>query len=181
MSDTPAVSSVRLRVGILVVGLAVLASLALAGTVSAGPARTVRITGDEQFVPNAMIMATLRFAPGPITVESGDTVTWPNDTDEPHTITIVDPSDVPTTLTEVFECTAPGGACFPALVGHSTTPPTIVLGGGADGTAGLDGVGDSLLVFPGGTISAPVTAPAGASLAYLCAIHPWMIGSIDVR
>jgi hypothetical protein len=36
-------------------------------------------------------------------------------------------------------------------------------------------------VFPGGTISAPVTAGAGTTLDYLCAIHPWMIGSIDVR
>jgi len=26
-----------------------------------------------------------------------------------------------------------------------------------------------------------VTAPAGATLHYLCAIHPWMIGSIAVH
>jgi len=164
--------------------LAAVASLFLIGSnvVMAGPDRTVRITGDEQFVPNALIMATLRFAPGPITVNTGDTVTWPNLTDEPHTITIVDASDVPTSLGEVFECTAPGGPCFPALVGHfSSDPPVFVLGGGADGTAGLDGVGDSLLVFPGGSISGVVTALSGATLSYLCAIHPWMIGSIDIH
>ncbi len=166
---------------VTLIGLAALASLALAGTASAGPARTVNIVGEEQFVPNAKIMATLRFLPGPITVARGDTVTWTNSTDEPHTITIVDAADVPTSIEEVFECAAPGGPCFPALVGHGTTPPTLVLGGGADGTAGLDGVGDSLLVFPGGAISAAVTAPAGTTLHYLCAIHPWMIGSIDVR
>jgi plastocyanin len=159
-----------------------LSSLALAGSVNAGPARTVQITGDEQFVPNAMIMATLKFSPGPLSVESGDTVTWANATDEPHTITIVDAADVPTSIDEVFACGAPGGPCFPALAGHgSTNPPTLVLGGGTDGVAGLDGVGDSLLVFPGGTISAPVTAPAGTTLHYLCAIHAWMIGTIAVR
>jgi plastocyanin len=166
---------------VILMGLLGLLGLAFAGSVSAGPGRTVRITGDEKFVPNTMIMATLRFTPGPITVASGDTVTWSNQTDEPHTITIVDASDVPTTIDEVFGCTAPGGACSPALAGHFTNPPTMVLGGGSDGTAGLDGVGDSLLVFPNGTISAPVTASAGTTLHYLCAIHPWMIGSINVR
>jgi plastocyanin len=164
------------------IAMAAVASLATVGSVSAGPARTVQIAGEEQFVPNAMIMATLRFQPGPISVDNGDTVTWTNNTDEPHTITIVDAADIPTNIEEVFGCTAPGGPCFPALAGHfGTTPPTIVLGGGADGTAGLDGVGDSLLVFPGGEISASVTAPTGTTLNYLCAIHPWMIGSIDVR
>jgi plastocyanin len=167
---------------VTLLGLAGLLSLAFAGAASAGPSRTVQIIGQEQFVPNAKIMATLRFSPGPLSVASGDTVTWTNETDEPHTITIVDAADVPTSIDEVFGCTAPGGPCFSALVGHlSTNPPTIVLGGGSDGAAGLDGVGDSLLVFPGGAISAPVTAPAGTTLDYLCALHPWMIGSIDVR
>ena len=164
-----------------VIGLVGLLSLMLAVGVNAQPSRTVRIIGTEQFVPNAKIMATLRFAPGPLSVKSGDTVTWSNDTAEPHTITLVDDSDVPATVDDVFGCGAPGTPCFAALAGHGTNPPTIVLGGGADGTAGLDGVGDSLLVFPGGTISAPVTAPAGTQLHYLCAIHPWMIGSIDVH
>jgi len=155
--------------------------LALAGSVSAGPARTVQILGTEHFVPNAMIQATLRFTPGPIVVASGDTVTWANRTGEAHTITVVAAADVPTTVDEVFGCGAPGGPCAAALAGHGTDPLTIVLGGGADGTAGLDGVGDSLLVFPDGSISAQVTAPAGATLHYLCAIHPWMIGSIAVH
>ena len=167
---------------VILFGLSTILSLALAGAASAGPARTVQIGGGEQFVPNAMIMATLRFLPGPLSVASGDTVTWTNGTDEPHTITIVDAVDVPTSLQQVFECSAPGGPCFPALSGHlATNPPTFVLGGGADGAAGLDGVGDSLLVFPGGAISASVTAASGSTLHYLCAIHPWMIGSIAVR
>ena len=156
--------------------------LTMAGSVSAGPNRTVGIIGAEHFVPNAMIQATLRFAPGPITVARGDTVTWVNETDEPHTITVLDAADIPTNVGEVFGCGAPGAPCFAALAGHlATNPPTIVLGGGADGTAGLDGVGDSLLVFPDGSISAEVTAPSGTTLDYLCAIHPWMIGSIRVR
>ena len=158
----------------LAIAMSLLLCLTFAGSVSAGPDRTVKIIGTEHFVPNAMIQATLRFAPGPISVQGGDTVTWQNDTDEPHTITVVD--------AEVFACGAPGTPCFAALAGHTATdPPTLVLGGGADGTAGLDGDGDSLLVFPDGSISATVTAPSGTTLHYLCAIHPWMIGSISVR
>lgn len=166
----------------LAIAMSGLLCLTFAGSVSAGPDRTVKIIGTEHFVPNAMIQATLRFAPGPISVQRGDIVTWLNETDEPHTITVVDAGDIPTNVGEVFACGAPGTPCFAALAGHTATdPPTLVLGGGADGTAGLDGDGDSLLVFPDGSISATVTAPSGTTLHYLCAIHPWMIGSITVR
>jgi plastocyanin len=177
----PIVSRLVPRRTLLTTGLVAIVVLTLAGSASAGPARTVRITGDEQFVPNVKIMATLRFTPGPLSVASGDTVTWTNGNDEPHTMTVLDAADIPTNVGEVFGCSAPGGPCEPALTGHLTDPPTFVLGGGADGAAGLDGVGDSLLVFPDGSISAQVTAPAGTTLHYLCVIHPWMIGSINVR
>jgi hypothetical protein len=30
-------------------------------------------------------------------------------------------------------------------------------------------------------VTAMVSAPSGAQLSYLCAIHPWMQGSIFVR
>jgi len=42
-------------------------------------------------------------------------------------------------------------------------------------------VGDSLLMLPGHSISSVITAPPGTTLYYLCAIHPWMDGSITVR
>jgi plastocyanin len=166
----------------VVIGLAGVLGLTLAGSATAGPDRTVFMTGDEKFVPNAMIMATLRFTPGPITVASGDSVTWSDRTGAPHTVTILDAADIPTNIGEVFGCQAPpSGPCVPALAGHFTEPPTFVLGGGPDGTAGLDGVGDSLLVPPNESVSATVTATAGTTLNYICVIHPWMIGSINVR
>jgi hypothetical protein len=49
------------------------------------------------------------------------------------------------------------------------------------GSPGLDAPGDSLLFFAGESISATISAPAGSTLFYLCAIHPWMQGSISVR
>jgi hypothetical protein len=40
--------------------------------------------------------------------------------------------------------------------------------------------GDSLLILPGKGLTAPVTAPAGTTLWYMCTVHPWMQGSIVV-
>lgn len=152
-------------------------------TAQAGESRAVRVTGTESFVPNAKVMATFRFGPGPLDVHSGDTVTWSDDTGDLHTISVVARGDLPATIEEVFSCPV----CGPILAGHfdlSTFPPTLitpVLGGGADGTAGFDGVGDSKVLFPGGSASAAITAPAGSTLHYLCAIHPWMQGTINVH
>ena len=52
------------------------------------------------------------------------------------------------------------------------------------GAPGFNEPGDSLFFVaeePFNTISAQVTAPAGTTLKYLCAIHPWMQGTITVR
>ena len=49
------------------------------------------------------------------------------------------------------------------------------------GPAGLDEVGDSVLLFPGETRQVPVSAPAGTNLFFLCIFHPWMQGRLNVR
>jgi plastocyanin len=38
-----------------------------------------------------------------------------------------------------------------------------------------------LFFFDDQSITATVTAPPGATLQYLCAIHPWMQGEIAVQ
>jgi len=173
----------RRSVAVAVAAALVAASVVAVITAQAGESRAVRVTGTESFVPNAKVMATFRFAPGPLDVRSGDTVTWSDDTGDLHTMSVVAGGDLPTTIEEVFACPV----CGPILAGHfdlSSFPPTLitpVLGGGADGTAGFDGVGDSKVLFPGGSASAVITAPAGSTLHYLCAIHPWMQGTITVH
>ncbi len=138
--------------------------------------KTVKIRGVERFVPNELFASNLRFVPGPIQVKSGDTVTWVNDSDLPHTMTVV--ADAPDDVFEVFFCREPGGECRAATDGHFTTPPTFVLNVGAPG---FDQVGDSLLIFdPGASVSTVVSAPPGSLLEYICAFHPWMQGSIAV-
>jgi plastocyanin len=160
------------------VSLVALLGLLMAGVSSAASTRTVRVIGEEQFVANAKVMATLRFNPGPITVDTGSTVRWVNETDDPHTISVVDEADLPTTIDEVFMCAVCNtifGLHFP---NGPNNPPIAVVNAGS---AGFDTVGDSLWQNPGEAVSATISAEPGSTLHYLCAIHPWMQGSISVR
>ena len=140
----------------------------------------VRTRGDNRLVPNALIQSTLKFAPGQVGARSGATLTWvhADKTTEPHTITIVNESELPRTVDEVFEPDCP--SCEAAAEGHfaSGFPPVLFVD--ADGDGGLNTPGDSLWLPPGEQISGTVTAEAGETLSYLCIIHPWMQGSIRV-
>ena len=165
------------RVAIVAVAFAL--AVVTGGGASASPL-TVAVRGGEQFVPNALIQSTFRFSPGPISAITGQTVTWVDDdqvADEPHTITVVAQDDLPTNIEEALvECEV----CGAALAGHNLFPggvPVPVLNAGSPG---LDAPGDSLLLFPGGSVDAVISAPAGTTLYYLCALHPWMQGSISV-
>ena len=155
---------------------AVLAVALIANGAVAAPS-AVRTTGDEKVVPNAMVQATLRFTPGFVGVTSGDDITFKHDdkSTAPHTATIVEafPGN---TLDEIFGCGAPTEPCGEALAAHA------VFGAVVDpGNDGFNEPGDSLFFLDDTSISAQVTAPAGTTLLYLCAIHPWMQGTIAVR
>jgi plastocyanin len=127
-----------------------------------------------------MVQATLRFTPGKVGVTSGDEITFTHDdkTDEPHTATIVE--EFPgSSLDEIFGCGAPDQPCGQALAAHAVSGPVVDVG-----APGFNEPGDSLFFLaeePFNVISAEVTAPAGTTLKYLCAIHPWMQGQITVR
>src|SRR5215204_890824 len=145
----------------MVVLVALTATVALSASASSG---TVFTRGDEKFVPNAMIQSTLRFSPGRVSASAGQTLTWTHadQTEAPHTVTIVDQADLPATIDEVFECLV----CGAALDAHFAGGLNPVVNAGAPG---LDQPGDSLLFFPGESISAEVSVAAGTSLYYLCA------------
>jgi plastocyanin len=159
---------------------AAVAALVLAtNVVLAAADRGVRTTGDERVVPNAMVQATLRFTPGLIGVASGEDVTWTHDdnTTAPHTVTVVE--EFPeATLEAIFGCGAPTEPCGIALAAHFAGGFNPVVEGGAPG---LDAPGDSLFFFDDTSITATVSAPSGSRLKYLCAIHPWMQGEIEVQ
>ncbi len=48
------------------------------------------------------------------------------------------------------------------------------------GRTGLNTEGDSRILLPRQSLFATVTAPAGTTLNYVCAIHPWMQAKIHV-
>jgi plastocyanin len=172
------------------------------GTASAAPndgGKTVQIVGGQQFIPDVSFSDTQRFEQKVVTVRSGQTIRWHNTTDEPHTISVVAPSDVPKTVQQVENCQVCGpflGAHAPNSGPNGPQPPFVFFLDNlapSSGAATLDSTGDSLIVAPQGaqfpsttgatitdTVSAVVTAPAGTTLKYICAIHPWMQAAIRV-
>jgi plastocyanin len=146
------------------------------GAASAGTA-SVTIGGTEHFTPNALVNSTFHFRPGPIMVRSGDPITFTNTTGDPHTISVVKEGDLPTTIGQVFECGAPGTICdtifqnlVPGLTTLSKPYDTVTVGQqGGDPFFGPD------------HITVTITAPSGSTLHYMCAIHPWMQGTINVK
>lgn len=173
----------RIAAGFVVAGL-VVAGVAAAsiGVASGRDDNTIAAVGDFEFEPNKEFVNTFRFAPGKIKVPRGTEITFVNETgfDEQHTLTIVDEEELPETIDELFACTA----CELAS-GHFDENFTIIQPRLDVGDPGLDTRGDSLAVGPRGsaddTITANVTAPKGTRLPFLCAVHPWMQGSIKVN
>jgi plastocyanin len=159
----------------------------LVGVLSSGMAgadgnkHKVETIGENDVAINKIIFSTLRFSPGTIEAASGDTLVLRHAdlTEEEHTLTIVAQEDLPTTFDEVFACQEEGGPCE-AGFGHfpeGSAEPVPVL---EEGEPGLDTVGDSLLVLEGEKIAATISASPGTTLYFLCAVHPWMQGSIVV-
>jgi plastocyanin len=190
----------RMRHMILVAGAIASLTVLTVGQASAAsiPPRTVEIVGNQDLgAPSGEVFY---FKQGRIVVHKDDTVTWRNETVAPHSITIVSQNDVPHTLAQTLEWPLHENflvAHAPTIGAEGPIPPFV---GSLDGfkasaasPARLDSNGDSLLVAEMGagypstlgslipdTVSAVITAPEGTTLSYVCAIHPWMNGEIQV-
>jgi plastocyanin len=159
--------------------------LALAGGPSPsnhiGAGHSVSTKGVTTVEPNAIISSTLRFSPERIVVESGEQVRWQwrDEDGDPHTVTLVERSDLPKDAGEVFNCRP----CNRALRAHfgGGGGPVKKVEDDADGEDGLDEPGDSLFFSPGDPVTRNVSAAPGTRLHYVCAIHPWMQGKIVVE
>ena len=136
----------------------------------------VRLLGRETFEANTMISATFRFSPERMFPHTGERVAWldQDHVPDPHTVTVVRKSQLPTSLAEAFNC----DACNDALDKHFGAGPPVTRVN--VGLPGLDQPGDSLLLFDGERIGAMISAPSGTHLFYLCSIHPWMQGKLRV-
>jgi plastocyanin len=180
---------------------AVVAILALAVAVPAlaatAPKRVTQTTvGGEKFVPNRLVADTMHFKLGTVRIQSGGTLTFVDKTKNAHTFSIVKKGQVPRTAKQVDNCFGPG-PCDEIAIAHGavnpetgeeqepTTPLVNV------GKAGFNQPGDSVVLPPAGgaaaakarasKLSLKITAPKGKTLYFICAIHPWMQGKVEVR
>ncbi len=149
-------------------------------------AAEVDVVTDFVFVPGKSLELDFYFDPASIAVQHGNRVRWVQvgPYEDPHTVTVVTKADLPQTFEESEACFAEAGPCGAALAAHFPAGEEGPLVRRVNvGRTGLDQPGDSLWLEPavGNRISAPVTAPAGTTLYYLCALHPWMQGSIRVK
>ena len=162
--------------------LAVGAGLAVAGIRSGGP--VVKTPGGEIFKVNKEAGDTLHFSPAVITVRSGESVTFEktDKSPDPHTITLATKGQLPRSFER---------KCVPCTValGHLKNPKdpehspikTYILN---KGQPGLDALGDSIALAPKGphkSATVVISAPAGTTLYFLCAVHPWMQAKIIVK
>ena len=145
-----------------------------AGVAAASGGRpVVKAEGTETFQRNSLIEATFHWSSDVVSVPSGGAITFVSTTagEDPHTITIAHQDQMPSTIDDVFNCTV----CNTAL-GHLDGNSSY----DRDGDGGLSVPGDTWLLLPGQSLTVPVTASAGSTLYYLCAIHPWMQATIHV-
>ncbi|HEX3453443.1 MAG TPA: hypothetical protein VHS03_02375 [Gaiellaceae bacterium] len=174
---------------------AALACAAVVAGVALGSARTtsshivVKALSGEKIAVNKYFQEEMRFSPGTLTVKSGGTLTFEygNPDMDPHTLTIVKQSELPKTADQAMNCSACQRYAAPHLKNPKAEPGPgnpIVHWTLNKGLPGLDTVGDSVAIWPRGShksISVKVSAPAGTTLYFLCAVHPWMQGKIVVK
>jgi plastocyanin len=146
------------------------------------------------YVINKSATDSMFFAPGAVSVKSGGTITFTyggKPSDEPHTISVVAQKDLPTTAAQINACSNGGSKVCNAIVAGHIKNPKLPPGPTNDiahwtvnkGKPGLDRAGDSVAIEGAKhkSISIKVTAPAGTTLYFFCAVHPWMHGKITVR
>jgi plastocyanin len=150
---------------------------------------TVKQSQTLKMVPNRYIQDGLRWAKDVYTVKSGGTITVVNTvaTEGPHTFSIVSKKDLPRTAKAVENCKI----CNKLAVAHgadpqSNAPPKFQFlenGVGQNTPPNLDRPGDSGVTGQGQKgekISFKVTAKKGKTLYFMCLIHPWMQGKVQV-
>jgi plastocyanin len=182
-------SRARLRALVLVASVAAL-TLVIGGP-SAGAATP---TGNTQVITMEFAKGKMKFA-GPGSVTVGDQLEIVNETNPkqlgPHTFTLVTKGSLPKTPKARQTCFAPKHICLSIAIWHGFNPKTeritkaLVKAGPAGwSTAGnaTSKKGDSWFTEKKGeTFSQEVTAEADSTLYYICAVHPFMQGKVDVK
>lgn len=183
-----------LRVSRGSVALAAIAACGI-GVATAGAATktaVIKTKGGDRFVPNPasppnkMDVNDLHWAPGTITVRSGETLKLVDGdkSGDPHVLAIAKTRDIPKS-NNVNPATNPVLRMIaPALLVNPANPQQGFKAYKANaGPDGLNQEGDALVIVPGGphkTATWFVSAKPGTTLHYFCAVHFWMQGAIKV-
>ena len=160
--------------------LAALGSIAFAAPALAAPkANTITAIGGMKVKANGYVQDDQRWDADQYTVKSGATVTLRDKSTEgqPHTLSLI--AKAPKTPAQIMGCKA----CGPLMEAHEANPETMEVGKPLveAGAAGFDVAGDSIFLPPKGKVTFKVTAKKGSKLAFVCVVHPWMLGEITVK
>jgi plastocyanin len=168
----------------LIAALAALVAAALATVaIGASAPKTATLTASSgtKVAINKYIQDTSHWAPGTVTIASGGTLTLKEKGGADHSFSIVKASDLPKTAKAVEACKV----CQKLATAHGVDPndqskpptnPVVNVG-----ATGVDQPGDSVLMAPKKTEKVKITAKAGTTLRFMCAVHPWMQGKITVK
>jgi hypothetical protein len=186
----------RLRVLALAIPAAALTvvfgSSSLAGAAEAPVAPLP--TGAKDVITMSLVKGKLKFvAPESVTV--GDQLEIVNKTNPkqvgPHTFSLVTKGSIPTTRKAQNSCFTPKKICLAIAQWHGFNPKTEKISkplvkAGPEGWSTMGTAtgkkGDSWFSGEkkGGHVSQVVTATAGTTLYFMCAVHPFMHGQIKV-
>jgi hypothetical protein len=183
-------SRARMRALALAVSTAALC-LAIGGSGLAGAATP---TGNTEVITMEFAKGKFSFA-GPRSVTLGDELEIVNKTNPkqvgPHTFSLVTKGSLPKTPQARKNCFTPKHICLAVAQWHGFKPKSedITINPVKAGAAGWSTMGtatgkkgDSWFTEKKGeSFSQEVTAPAGTTLYYLCAVHPWMQGKVAVE
>jgi hypothetical protein len=168
------------------------ASTAVIVLAGSGIATAATPTGVTQKIDIELTKGKLKFV-GPESVTVGDQLEIDNTTNPkqvgPHTFSLVTKGSLPKTPKARKNCFTPKHICLAIAIWHGFNPKTeeITKNPAKAGPAGWSTAGsgtkkgDSWFTEKKGeTLSQEVTAAAGTTLYYMCAVHPWMQGKVNV-
>ena len=168
-----------------VVALGVFALAAGSASAAAPKKNTITAVGGMKVKANAYVQDAQHWDADRYTVKSGDTVTLRDKSTEnqPHTLSLV--KKLPKTPAQIMGCEA----CGPLMAAHEANMETgevgkeVVEAGAAGFDTGGDKTtaGDSVYLPPKGKVTFKVTAKKDTTLNFVCAVHPWMLGTIKVK
>jgi hypothetical protein len=141
-----------------------------------------------------LVKGKLKFV-GPESVNAGEKLEIVNKTNPkqvgPHTFSLVTKGSLPKTRKAMNGCFAPKKICLAVAQWHGFNPKTERISKNLvkAGPAGWSTMGDATgkkgdswyTEKKGATFSQAVTAKAGTTLYYICAVHPEMQGEVEVK